>query len=200
MVSNVIISAADDLKMILEVVAVTTIHHKMSVKVHLWEISWDEAVYFPHCNPSDGYLFAQTTFTQIIYHGTLQLRGCAGGWYLSSAVSPLSGLENRSLQYLPASCCPLCLLHALHHRSYETQLSEGVLRSVETDVPDIYLAFHTEPGDSGSWSAEARCRQHVAENPTSSLSDSLRRNFFKNTWSFHKFLNAVNRICGRIKC
>lgn len=65
--------------MILEVVAVTTIHHKMSVKVHLWEISWDEAVYFPHCNPSDGYLFAQTTFTQIIYHGTLQLRGCPVG-------------------------------------------------------------------------------------------------------------------------
>lgn len=107
--------------MILEVVAVTTIHHKMSVKVHLWEISWDEAVYFPHCNPSDGYLFAQTTFTQIIYHGTLQLRGCPVG-DISAQQSLLSqGWKTDRCNICPPavarSVCCMRFITALMRRS-----------------------------------------------------------------------------------
>lgn len=179
--------------MILEVVAVTTIHHKMSVKVHLWEISWDEAVYFPHCNR----LFVCSDY----FHPNNSSRHPAaprlpGGWYLSSAVSPLSGWKTDRCNICPPavarSVCCMRFITALMRRSslreYYGQWKLMFLiftwhftQSQETPGADLL-----QPG------AETCCWK--------SNFFSVRRNFFKNTWSFHTFLNAVNRICGPIKC
>lgn len=63
-------------------------------------------------------------------------------------------------QLLPAQSA------ALHHRSYQSRSSEGVLRSVEIDVPDIYLTFKAVPQETLQYDAEersvAQCWQHVA--------------------------------------
>lgn len=148
--------------MILEVVAVTTIHHKMSVKVHLWEISWDEAVYFPHCNR----LFVCSDY----FHPNNSSRHPAaprlpGGWYLSSAVSPLSGWKTDRCNICPPavarSVCCMRFITALMRRSS--------LREYYGQWKLMFLIF-TWHFTQSQETPGADLLKHVAENPTSSLS------------------------------